>query len=220
MSFLGRRNGGLYNLRDGSKLAWEIDDAIAQPMIRLTSDCHAYLREATNVGIHGWFYPRKWFEEDGKIFGEGPRLRRLSDCFVLQEDWAQFSADLIVRSSVSKETRSIPICESCISIVNTPLREVVDDGDTEISSLENGEWTHPDRALAAGRPIYYVPVLGQTDDVSGNVSKKWNVHYAVNFTNAALDRDAMQMSGSVTFFAISQSATPLELMQGWTAQMK
>jgi hypothetical protein len=84
--------------------------------------------------------------------------------------------------------------------------------------LDNGQWTHPDRKL--GLPVYYIPVIKQIDDVSGNKSKKWNIHYAISYANATLDRKTLHRERSIKFFAISQHATPLELCEAWSKQMK
>ena len=65
-----------------------------------------------------------------------------------------------------------------------------------------------------------MPVVAQLDDVSGNRSKKWNVHYAATFCNGLLNREHMQLEDSIKFFAISQNAQPMELMEEFARQMK
>jgi hypothetical protein len=56
--------------------------------------------------------------------------------------------------------------------------------------------------------------------MSGNKSKKWNIHYAANYVNATLDHKYMQAERSIKFFAISQHASPLEIMEALTDQTK
>jgi hypothetical protein len=80
--------------------------------------------------------------------------------------------------------------------------------------------TNPERTVAGSSPIFYVPILFQLDDVSGNRSKQWNLHYAQNFTNATLNRKLMLSERCLKFFAISQHAHPLELMEEFVKQMK
>jgi hypothetical protein len=79
---------------------------------------------------------------------------------------------------------------------------------------------HPARAICKGLPLYYVPVVFEIDDLSGNKSKKWNLHYAAEYINASLDHKHMQAERSIKFFAISQHATPLEIMEALTDQTK
>jgi hypothetical protein len=81
MSFYGRRHGGLHELQDGRKLAWDIADSIAPPMIRLAPGCHAYLREAIQLTDGGWIYPMRWFEQDGSLHGSGLLLAQMQDHF-------------------------------------------------------------------------------------------------------------------------------------------
>lgn len=45
---------------------------------------------------------------------------------------------------------------------------------------------HPDRLLAEGLEVECPPLIIFIDDVSGNSSKQWNVHYSCYVSNAAL----------------------------------
>jgi hypothetical protein len=56
--------------------------------------------------------------------------------------------------------------------------------------------------------------------MSGNQSKKWNIHYAANFVNATLHHKIMQAERSINLLAISQHAQPLEIMEALTDQIK
>jgi hypothetical protein len=77
-----------------------------------------------------------------------------------------------------------------------------------------------ERIVANGAPLYYVPLLFEIDDMSGNRSKKWNIHYAANFVNATLNHKIMQAERSINLLAISQHAQPLEIMEALTDQIK
>jgi hypothetical protein len=77
---------------------------------------------------------------------------------------------------------------------------------------------NPLRISAAGCPIYLVPILLQIDDLSGNKSKKWNIHYAANFVNASLCCKMMQSERSIKLFSILQHTEPLEIMEAMSQQ--
>jgi hypothetical protein len=111
MHFFGRRGGRLYELRDGRHLAWDVDPEIAQPMIRLSGDCHAYLREATDLGVHGWVYPQLWYKQQARIHDGGDRLIRHADHFELVDEKVTFTTDHVVQGSICEQTHLVPICE-------------------------------------------------------------------------------------------------------------
>ncbi|KAL9931745.1 hypothetical protein V8E36_009295 [Tilletia maclaganii] len=46
-------------------------------------------------------------------------------------------------------------------------------------------------------PIFGVPVVIQCDDLSGVRSKKWNIHYAVSFQNAALQPEELRKESNI-----------------------
>lgn len=83
------------------------------------------------------------------------------------------------------------------------------------------EWTLTDptvgnrwRALAGGAPIYSVPIWLYCDDTSGNTSKKWNKRNSILFTTAALAREHIQQEYNVHFLCTSNTAPPLEMLEG------
>lgn len=117
MHFLGRRGCGLYELRDGRRLAWNTNTDTMQPMVRLSKSCHAYLHEALDLGVTGWVYPLCWYEDHRHICGEGFQLIRRADSFDLNEtNKIVFATSQIVHTSISPSTRSLPICELSVSL--------------------------------------------------------------------------------------------------------
>ncbi|GAA5874997.1 hypothetical protein JCM1840_007171 [Sporobolomyces johnsonii] len=52
------------------------------------------------------------------------------------------------------------------------------------------------------------------DDLSGARSKKWNPHYAIQFTNAALPRSIRHEESAIRVFTVGHGAKPLELAEG------
>jgi hypothetical protein len=116
MSFVGRQNHGLQELRDGSRLARDINNDTEQSMIRLSKDCFSFLHEATDLGPRGWVYPVKWFENNSLIHGEGFVMRRYPQHFEMSTEQITFPVSHIVRSSICLQIRVIPIRERSKSI--------------------------------------------------------------------------------------------------------
>ncbi|KAI6006188.1 hypothetical protein F5J12DRAFT_905722 [Pisolithus orientalis] len=52
------------------------------------------------------------------------------------------------------------------------------------------------------------------DDVSGNISKRWNKHHVVYMSNASMPREMVEKEFCICFVTSSPHATPLELMNG------
>ena len=72
---------------------------------------------------------------------------------------------------------------------------------------------HPDRALANGLEIECPPLIIFTDDVSGNTSKQWNVHYSCYLSNASLPRADLEKDSNIRFIATSPHASPMEMIR-------
>lgn len=73
---------------------------------------------------------------------------------------------------------------------------------------------HKLRKIAGTRMVYSVPLILFQDDVSGNVSKQWNKHYAVYASNANIPRRLLEKEFCVRFVTASPHLTPPELMKG------
>ncbi|GAB1527462.1 hypothetical protein RhiTH_010637 [Rhizoctonia solani] len=73
---------------------------------------------------------------------------------------------------------------------------------------------HSLRSLAGTCLVYSIPLIVFMDDASGNTSKQWNKHWLCYLSNAALQREALQLEYNVRFVATSPHATPSELMHG------
>lgn len=75
---------------------------------------------------------------------------------------------------------------------------------------------HPLRKVANGLDVECVPIMLACDDVSGNTSKQWNIHYAMYMTYVGLPRTMIEKFTSTRFVCTSNHAGPLELFQGVT----
>ncbi|KAJ3859097.1 hypothetical protein EV359DRAFT_68458 [Lentinula novae-zelandiae] len=78
---------------------------------------------------------------------------------------------------------------------------------------------NPWRQHAAGAECLSFPIWLYCDDTSGNVSKRWNKHNSFLFTTAGLPRSESSKEYNVHFLATSNSAPPLEMLDGITDQI-
>ncbi|KAH9015450.1 hypothetical protein EDB85DRAFT_2156670 [Lactarius pseudohatsudake] len=89
------------------------------------------------------------------------------------------------------------------------------------------EWTRTDptsgnywRGLAHGARVVCFPIWLYCDDVSGNLSKKWNKHNSFLFSAAGLPRALIQQEYNIHFLCTSNLAPPLEMLDGIVMQLE
>ncbi|TBU51623.1 hypothetical protein BD310DRAFT_791607, partial [Dichomitus squalens] len=69
-----------------------------------------------------------------------------------------------------------------------------------------------DRITAAGLEWECPPLAVFIDDVSGNSSKQWNVHYSCYISNCGLPRAEIEKSRNIQFVSTSPNASPMEII--------
>lgn len=79
---------------------------------------------------------------------------------------------------------------------------------------------NPDRAVADGLEWECPPIIVFIDDVSGNSTKQWNVHYSSYMSNGGLPRAVIEKEQYVRFVATSPNASPMEIMQAVCDDLK
>jgi hypothetical protein len=89
------------------------------------------------------------------------------------------------------------------------------------------EWTWTDpaignywRGLAHGARVVCFPIWLYCDDMSGNLSKKWNKHNSFLFSAAGLPRVLVQQEYNIHFLCTSNLAPPLEMLDGIVMQLE
>ncbi|RDX41238.1 hypothetical protein OH76DRAFT_1364920, partial [Lentinus brumalis] len=75
------------------------------------------------------------------------------------------------------------------------------------------------RELAKGHRVCAFPMWLFCDDTSGNISKKWNKHNSFLFTAAGLPRRLVHREYNVHFLSTSNTAQPLEMLDGIVDQL-
>jgi hypothetical protein len=87
-------------------------------------------------------------------------------------------------------------------------------------------WTYstsdgnPWRVKARGARVFSFPLWLYCDDTSGNLSKKWNAHNSFLFTPAGLPWAEAQKEYNVHFLCTSNTAPPLEMLDGIVQQLE
>ncbi|KAH9036304.1 hypothetical protein EDB85DRAFT_1821811, partial [Lactarius pseudohatsudake] len=89
------------------------------------------------------------------------------------------------------------------------------------------EWTQTDptsgnywRGLAHGARVVCFPIWLYCDDVSGNLSKKWNKHNSFLFSAAGLPCALIQQEYNIHFLCTSNLVPPLEMLDGIVMQLE
>ncbi|KAJ3712456.1 hypothetical protein C8R42DRAFT_594627, partial [Lentinula raphanica] len=76
------------------------------------------------------------------------------------------------------------------------------------------------RKKSRGKRVVAFPIWLYCDDTSGNTSKKWNKHNSFLFTAAGLPRHLASRETNVHFLCTSNTAPPLEMLDGITEQLE
>ena len=76
------------------------------------------------------------------------------------------------------------------------------------------------RALAKGFRVYSFPIWLYCDNTSGNLSKKWNKHNSFLFMVAGLPHSHTDQEYNVHFLCTSNTAPPLEMLDGILNQLE
>ncbi|KAH9831856.1 uncharacterized protein C8Q71DRAFT_798855 [Rhodofomes roseus] len=79
---------------------------------------------------------------------------------------------------------------------------------------------NPDRLLADGLEWECPPVIVFIDDVSGNSTKQWNVHYSCYLSNGGLPREMLDQDCHIRFVATSPHASPMEIIEGICSELR
>ncbi|GAA5884456.1 hypothetical protein JCM16303_005089 [Sporobolomyces ruberrimus] len=192
LRFYPRRKAGLKDLFDGNYLNHKIPPSLGTPMVRI-SDHDFYLFEPVKHRSGSIFSTIRWFEMEEVMWGEGYEVELDGGTLKLGDKTLEkYRVDDLIIAPEGLETLS---------------SYSVDEEELLLS-------TNPLRVEANGLRFLSVPLAIQMDDLSGARSKKWNPHYAVQFTNAALPRSIRHEESAIRVFTVGHRAKPLELAEG------
>ncbi|OJT07070.1 hypothetical protein TRAPUB_2102 [Trametes pubescens] len=180
---------------------WLVDapDDILTPMTRVRGK-DFFVNELTFCTDKSWFIPTRFFDFEGGLWAKGRRA---------------------TESKVPKDKISVLPCSS----FHSPWPEIEARArDKNIFTPECAHFAslmpHPTRALAGGLEVECPPLIIFIDDVSGNSSKQWNVHYSCYVSNASLPRAELEKDGNIRFVATSPHASPMEIIRAICESLK
>ncbi|KAH9927295.1 uncharacterized protein B0H18DRAFT_907557, partial [Fomitopsis serialis] len=176
---------------------WLVDapDDVLTPMARIEGKDY-YVKELAYCCDKTWFVPMRFFKRDTEMWAVGHRTSQSSDGLHVATE------------------RSVERCANFLN--NWPEIEAHTAG-RKVFADDSIEWAacmpNPDRAIADGLEWECPPVIVFIDDVSGNSTKQWNVHYSAYMSNAAMPRSSLEKERNIRFVATSPHASPMEIMQ-------
>ncbi|KAL1938673.1 hypothetical protein VTO73DRAFT_11488 [Trametes versicolor] len=179
---------------NGSKWLVDVPDSVLTPMTRVHGK-DFFINELAYCTGGRWFIPTRFFEFDGALWAKGRHA-------------ADSEHGLVVGAQMS----ALPC-----SHFQTPWPDIEARAkDRNVFAPSSAhfakEMPHPDRALAEGLEVECPPLIVFIDDVSGNSTKQWNVHYSCYVSNAALPRAELEKDGNIRFVATSPHASPMEII--------
>lgn len=93
-------------------------------------------------------------------------------------------------------------------------------GTSELSAPFLKHIPNPLCTKSGGQLVLTIPLIIFMDDVSANVSKRWNKHHVIYMSNAAMLREMLEKEFCVRFVSSLPHATPLELMEGFQDSLR
>ncbi|KAJ3844653.1 hypothetical protein F5878DRAFT_706070 [Lentinula raphanica] len=217
------------NLSEANQFAhWcdEIADNELGPMVRIGSDDYyifepAMLRSGVVCMPHRWliregrFYARCWRLEE--IVREGNRkswrvIQGDSKFEVDQEDFLKPFPKLMSDMYLYPHLTNVSVIEDVINKSTEP--PTIFDW-KHMNPVLGNPWRHK----ANGAMCLSFPIWLYCDDTSGNTSKRWNEHNSFLFTPAGLPRSEISKEYNVHFLCTSNSAPPLEMLDGIVDQI-
>ncbi|GAA5991621.1 hypothetical protein JCM5350_007777 [Sporobolomyces pararoseus] len=191
--FYPRRGEGSKDLFDGDYLNYQLPPSLATPMVR-SRDHDFYLFEPVKHQSGALYATQRWFERGSELWGEGYEVELDSGSLKLPlRHMETYRVEELIMDSKELETLA--------------SYTVVSDSDDFMA-------VNPLRIIANGQRVFSTPVSIQMDDLSGARSKRWNPHYAIQFTNATLPRSIRFEESAIRVFTVGHDAQPLELVEG------
>ncbi|KAK0520236.1 hypothetical protein OC842_007165 [Tilletia horrida] len=201
MTLYPRDDPDIIDFMDG-QWAHAIRDARAPPMVRLLDGRHAFRDEPVQLADGRTFFVRAWFQKGGTTYGRGLSCRRHQ----------QYAHLLVVTSEQEQAFSTTMISSTGPELARKGFTRVLWD-DEEVEAIAE------QRTLAAGREVFTIFVRVFIDDLSGAMSKRWDVHHALTFQNANLSRDYLGRDASMKLFSASPSASAAEIMEAFLDEL-
>ncbi|KAI0750509.1 hypothetical protein C8Q74DRAFT_1211986 [Fomes fomentarius] len=186
---------------------WLVDapDDILTPMARIRGKDYC-VHELVQCDGNVWFIPTRFFECQGEMWAKGHSV-----------------SESEVRNH-SVRTLEKPCLMTCSRFRKSWPEIMASDHGCPRFSASSASFAehmpHPDRALADSLEVECPPLIVFIDDVSGNSSKQWNVHYSCYISNGSLPRTDLEKEINVNFVATSPHASPMEIIKAVCDELK
>ncbi|KAJ3829433.1 hypothetical protein F5880DRAFT_396644 [Lentinula raphanica] len=207
----------------------EIPDNELGPMARIHGTDY-YIFEPTMFRDGSVYMPHRWFRRMGRLYARCWKMEEIvredgqtSWRVIKSNDRLEFDEEFFLKSFptlLSDHQNGI----YPLSTNPSMIEDVIDYTATPATICK---WTstnpvlgNPWRQRANGAQVLSYPIWLYCDDTSGNTSKRWNEHNSFLFTSAGLDRSESSKEYNVHFLATSNSAPPLEMLDGIADQIQ
>lgn len=218
----------------------EMDPTQLTPMIRLQNQ-DFFVFEPTLLSNGQACMPIRWFQRGGLFFAMAWPLQAAANDIGsgwIVEGYTEIEIsqrDLLVSFKnwgISQSTSMLPPAHNIIGVFLfyssifilidiLGIRRSCQDGlPLEPWLLTNPHEGNPWRVRAKGARVYSFTIWLYCDDTSGNLSKRWNKHNSFLFTPAGLPRAAVHQEYNVHFLCTSNTAPPLEMLDGFVNQLE
>ena len=217
----------------------EADPHLLTPMAVIGNQ-HYYVFEPCLLHDYRVCVPVRWFIRQRKLFAKAWTVRSVSQndargWIVEEYNEIEVSQDEFLVSfgswNGSRPARNLPhasqIFGAVIIVIYSMLFICPSIGSLQAKDGLELPWTHTDpskgnrwRILAEGVRVYSFPIWLYCDDTSGNVSKRWNKHNSFLFTAAGLPHSQANQEYNVHFLCTSNTAPPLEMLDGILDQLE
>ncbi|KAJ3805860.1 hypothetical protein F5876DRAFT_81326 [Lentinula aff. lateritia] len=212
--------------RQSSRMLNEIPDEELGPMVRL-GPYDFYIFEPAKLRSGVICMPHRWFKRDDQFFARCWKMQEVEHergskswrvikgegKFEVHED--QF---ILPFPALATDMGLYPHLTDVTKIEDF-IDMTLDDPQVKPWTLTNPNLGNPWRQRANGAECLSFPIWLYCDDTSGNTSKRWNEHNSFLFTPAGLPRAKSSQEYNVHFLVTSNTAPPLEMMDGIADQI-
>lgn len=140
-----------------------------------------------------------------------------SDFLVPFMNWSHFGETSVLPSGINIRGKiNYPLVLWCSQTLGVFQGEDRPLEQWDLTTSSGNAW----RTLAQGHRVVSFPIFLYCDDTSGNMSKKWNEHNSFLFSAAGLPQEKMHEEYNIHFLCTSNSARPLEMLDGIVDQLE
>ncbi|KAJ3841467.1 hypothetical protein F5878DRAFT_610142 [Lentinula raphanica] len=166
--------------------------------------------------------PSRWFRRKNKVYAKAWTMKVTH--FEGVEGWA-VQTHQEIEVAESNLLLAFPRLKQAAQNLNVCSPDTIVAEETSPDTYMAWGKTNPSmgnrwRKKSQGKRVVAFPIWLYCDDTSGNTSKKWNKHNSFLFTAAGLPRHLASRETNVHFLCTSNTAPPLEMLDGIVEQLE